>query len=224
MEDNLEKAIEEVVGEVVHDALKAGYNNWINSAQQNLGRRSSSRYIEGISPPVMTSATSGYLELKGTVPNDLEHGKPSFDMKPGFRSSPFAKKSESGGWYLTVPFAHQIPETGVNPMPRDIYKGAKELNHKESLKEAFVEALGYKKETSHTGYTWKNRKYDGLTRYISKKSDGRKDSHYTTFRRVSDKSDPKSWQHPGIKGIHVMDKVADDMENFIYQALESEGL
>jgi hypothetical protein len=49
------------------------------------------------------------------------------------------------------------------------------------------------------------------------KTGGKGHSQYLTFRRISDKSDPKSWQHPGVEARPISEAVA---ENTKQEALE----
>lgn len=63
-------------------------------------------------------------------------------------------------------------------------------------------------------YTWVAGKYEGMIRQ-TKKYDKAVQSKYQTFRRVSEKSDPNSWWHPGFPKVPIM----DGLGNFVQQKL-----
>jgi hypothetical protein len=141
------------------------------------------------------------------------------------------------GWYNTVPFGHGSPgsgETNVGPqMPESIHQLAKKLAPTRSMtkgaryKTAYGERLHHnmdqitpkarelltRRTTAASGYTHKSSVYSGMirgaqqTRGANGQFGGLKTSGYTTFRRISTNSDPKSWQHPGIKAAHMVPKV-----------------
>lgn len=218
MTDELQQAFEEFVSGAVKASLLYARSEWVGIAQQKL-RSSREDYIAGISEVTMTGPYNGYIELKGKFPNMLETGFTGFDMKTGFANSPKRKTSKTGGWYLTIPYRHRTSGS-VAPMPKDINKEAKKLGDRESLSEKLVASLGYKRETSHTGYRWKNAKFDGLTRVIKTYPSGMKRSQYLTFRRVSEKTDPGAWAHPGYHGLHAIDEVVTKTERFIYDYMK----
>lgn len=217
MTDELNKVFEEYVSNAVRASLLYARSEWISKAQENL-TSTRADYIDAISDIQMTSPYSGYIELKGKFPQMLEMGFSSFDMKQGFEKSP--KKTETpNGWYLTIPYRHRTSGS-VGVMPNDIKKQANRLGSGESLSEKLVAALGYQRETSKAGYTWKNRKYDNLNRIIKKYPSGASRSQYITFRRVSNNTDTKAWIHPGYKGLHALNDVVPKTERFIYDYMK----
>lgn len=169
--------------------------------------------------PLNNDPFAGAVMLKGTLANMLESGFPAFDEKIGFSKSSRKRISKDGGWYLTIPMRHSTPNSFMygKPMPKNIYTQVKKLNHKEHLN------IQGGQKTSWTGYVHKNNIYDGLTRIIKSYHNpdtGKvtKQSQYLTFRRVSDKSDPLSWMHPGYTGV----KIAEELKPFALQTLERE--
>lgn len=217
MTDGFEKVFEEYVSNAVKASLLFARSEWISLAQQKL---TSTRedYISGISDIQMTSPYSGYIELIGNFPQMLETGYSGFDMKQGFSNSPKKTKTPNG-WYLTIPYRHRTSGS-VGVMPNDIKSATKKLGDGQSLSEKLVAALGYQRETSHAGYTWKNRKYDKLTKINKQYASGATRSQYLAFRRVSNNTDPKAWIHPGYKGLHALDSVVPKTETFIYDYMK----
>lgn len=212
-----------IISDIVKSTLAYARDEWINEVKNRLNS-SRSDYISGISGVYMEDQLNGYIELRGKLPQMLEEGYSGFDIKKGFATSPKRHKKKAGGWYLTVPYRHRT--SGNNSvMPNNIKKNASKLGNRNRLEEALVRELGYGVEISHADYTWKNSKYDSLTRIIKeyqvKDGKQRKSSQYLTFRRVSDKSDPKSWIHPGYKGLKALGKVVPKVDKFFYESMEN---
>lgn len=160
--------------------------------------------------PFEGNAFTGAVELHGKLPNMLETGFGAFDMKTGFSKSKHITRKKDGGWYLTIPFRHSVPGSFMygKPMSKDLYKQASSLKHKERLSFPGAGAISW------TGYQHKNKIKHGLTRII-KQYNKTSQSQYLTWRRVSDKSDPKSWMHPGYKGV----KIAKSLETYAQDTL-----
>ena len=209
MSNEFEAAFEQHVSDALKATLAYARATWTGIAQQNL-KTSRETYVNAIEGVVMTDQFNGYIELRGSFPAMLEQGFDQFDIKSGFEKSPKVTNKPSGGWFLTIPYRHNTPGASSPTMPNNIYSRAKKLQSSKQLSEALVAALGYKRETSHTGYQWKNTMYDNLTRITKVYDSGKKHSQYITFRRVSDKSDPNSWIHPGYKGLKALDKVVPE--------------
>lgn len=160
--------------------------------------------------------------LKGVLPNMIEKGISPFDQKEGFEKSNKKKVKEGGGWYLTVPFRFATPgavaESSIfsQVLPGAVYKVALQ-NLKTSKNSLSVKKLpeqfqmkGMRPEMMNqtTGkvfqeYQHKSSIYEGLT-----KSQG----GYTTFRRVSDNSDPNAWIHSGIQAHDLASKALQGLQ------------
>lgn len=200
--DQLSPKITSAVQSSIQTSLAIIRDRWQTEVQNKLN---STRplYLMGlqwdsIQYPYENNAFSGAVILKGQFPNMLETGFGAFDEKIGFSKSKKIKKKDNGGWYLTIPIRHSTPGSFMygSPMPKDVYGVAKQLGNNEKLS---YPGLG---DVSWKGYQRKNKTYDGLTRII-KSYQKTKQSQYITFRRVSDKSDPNSWWHPGFEGVKV---------------------
>lgn len=211
---NLEKEFNKFINNALRATLNYARHEWISDAQQNL-RSTREDYISGLQGVTITENNKGYIELKGSFPTMIEEGYSSFDMKMGFANSP-KKKETPMGWYLTIPFRHMTASKIYPTMPKNVFKEAKKLSTGDRLTEALVRDLGYKPETSWAGYEWKNSMYDSLTRIVKEYSSGKTHGHYTTFRRVSNKTDTNAWMHPGYQGLKALDRVAPKVEDFFY--------
>lgn len=166
----------------------------------------------------------------------IERGYASFDMKPSLLAGPASKVGQDGTRYTTVPFTHSTPgsvgQKGA-PMAESIYAQAAKLPHGGRLRlegEAATYGLrsklpaGVNLQATARGlpgpmvapYTWKVSPYESMVR-------AGKAGHttYRTFRRVSERSDPSSWIHPGQPPNPVVQAVRDYVEPGVKQALEA---
>jgi very-short-patch-repair endonuclease len=149
----------------------------------------------------------------------------------GFASSAKRVITKDGkGWYLTIPMLFKT--TSANPrsdtpgqiLPRAIYDLIRNSpTTTKDLGDEVVSTLAGKDipnryqpgqltslNKTADSYIAKNSIYAGLTR-TKDKATGQ--SNYVAFRRVSDKSDPKSWIHPGIPAYGLMDKAMENVDH-----------
>lgn len=210
--------IDDIASEALKATLTYAKDSWTEEAQKGL-KSTRPEYIPAIRGVFMESPLSGYIELVGRFPVMLEEGFSSFDMKDGFMKSPKKKETKDGNWYLTVPYRHRT-SGNTSVMPNSIKKHATKLSDGDRLSQLLVRQLGYEPQTSKTGYAWENSKFDSLQRIVKEYSGGAKRSQYMTFRRVSSKSDPKSWIHPGYKGLKALEKVSKKAEEFFYDYMD----
>ena len=219
------------IGSSVSNAISVSIQNSLALVKDEWQRRiqstlNSSRplYLMGLDfnsvvYPYGNDVFAGAVILRGKFPNMLESGFAPFDEKLGFSKSTRKHTSKDGGWYLTIPMRHSVPGSFMygQPMSKQIYAQAKKLGHKESLR------IDGGQKTSWTGYVHKNNIDDGLTRIVKSyhnPNTGKvtNQSQYLTFRRVSDKSDPLSFWHPGYKGV----KMAEQLETYATQIFKAE--
>lgn len=177
------------------------------------------RFIEDLTGEVSTTSPHGEIIEKGQRPHD---------MKPGLLASPRAKRNKDGSRYITVGFRHGTPGTvGLPPMPVNVYSQAKNLaysrrngalsgsskaytwggryNENGVPRDAQTGMRTHTKPHPGAGYQHKAGIYQGMVRM-----GGPNQSQYMTFRRVSDNSDPRSWQHPGTPPRPVRDAVVEN--------------
>lgn len=149
----------------------------------------------------------------------LEEGADSFNMQEGFEKSDKRHEKKDGGWYLTIPMRHATSEAVMNSvvgtnLPKSVQEIAKQRTvTKQDLPAPFNEVKVHKIQIN-TGsiieYEHKAPILEGLKR-MEIGSNGEKRGGYYTFRRVSDKSDPNAWQHPGLEARKLMDKTLEQV-------------
>jgi hypothetical protein len=197
--------------ESVSDYLRA---NVQAVSKEKLGGRSKA-FIEGFITEIGDDHLSIYLDEKA---RSIEKGVKSFDMKIGFKKSPKTSYTKEGGWYLTIPLRQYTPNSKKSGrMPAIIYKRAKSLAPGAALREASLPEVFKDLKTSHAGYQHKAPIYAGLQR---KANADLSRSKYFTFRRVSEKSDPSSWIHPGFPPAKIMGQIRpSDIESVLQESL-----
>ena len=165
------------------------------------------------------------LEGKGQAKLGLmiERGADAFDIKEGFKKSPKAIRPNSPDWYITIPFRHATPEALAEStafsgnMPKPIHMIAKtEGKTTMSNLPAEFRTLGVRPELNvpetvlpkekQAEYTHKSPIYEGIQR-----STMLKHHSYTSFRRVSGKSESNSWIHKGFQQRDFMGKSANEL-------------
>lgn len=224
--NQLNSQVDIAIQSAVSVSLAVVRDKWISKTQSSLNSTRPA-YLLGLDMnsivyPYEKNPFSGAVVLHGKFPNMLEQGFPAFDEKIGFSKSSRKITSKDGkNWYLTVPMRHSTPSAFMygRPMPQSIYKQAKQLQDRESLKDSS------QPKTSWTGYQHKSSIYNGLTRiiksYINPITNAvTKQSQYMTFRRVSSKSDSSSWWHPGYQGVHIAKSLQSEAQSIFEHNIE----
>lgn len=198
------------------------------------------RSIQTIVP--YRSKTGGIVFSDSEVAQLVEDGYGPFDMKPGLLKSSRARtyigKDGKEHRYLTVPFRHNVP--GANAigaaMPTNIYNQARKLDFSYITGRNSMGYLTYKwggrlgntdqgqKTKPPVGgmdapYPWTTGPYSGMVRMYDAATG--KSGGYLTFRRVSDRSNPNSWWHPGVKPRPVTRAVIEATEKPVLDILRT---
>ncbi len=190
--------------------------------------------------PDKYTAIIGLSPMDSSLPMDIEEGKPAFDEKIGFEGSLKRHEKKNGeGWYLTIPFRHATSEAimsmrvdgGDETVLQFMRSGG--MMTMQNLPET-EKSIGSNTLTLNTGtiisYVHKNPIHEGLHRRDIPSTMAEKRGGYFTFRRVSEKSDPESWYHPGFEPHHFMEKAYDQanllgvVENAVEDFLEAKFL
>lgn len=211
VDDQLSPQIVGAIESSLQTSLAIIRDRWQTEAQKKL-QSSRPLYLQGLSFDSVVypydSSFSGAVILRGKLPNMLETGFSAFDMKIGFSKSTRVTKKPGGGWYLTIPYRHSTPGGFMygSAMSKDVYGVAKKLNpYQSGLGNTRLNWPGAG-DKSWKGYQRKTNNYNGMVRIV-KSYQKATQSQYLTFRRVSDKSDPRSWWHPGYSGVNIAESL-----------------
>lgn len=161
----------------------------------------------------------------------FEEGVRPFDIKGMLGTSGAVRIARDGTRYVVIPFKHsvsQLTAAGIdysevrNLNPSFFRRGAfpggsrAETQNTDPRKRAHSytwgdpltdlgtvgmrrKGFGNLKTKEVHEYTWKASPFERL--YSFQQKDG--GSEYATFRTISDKSEPGSWQHPGIRAMAI---------------------
>jgi len=152
----------------------------------------------------------------------IEMGASAFDEKAGFEKSSLKTEKKDGGWYLTIPFRHAVGDEIMNVFAAgskttllDLMKQGNTVTAAdlpEGHNEAQVHSIMGTPSNPLIEYTHKSPIFEGMKRYDISSTQKEKRGGYMTFRRVSDKSDPDSWFHPGFANKDLMGKALQEAQ------------
>lgn len=199
----LSSNVDVIKGVIVREIAQQVYAEWVKQTMYNL-HTTRDKYIEELS---ITQTSEFVFEVgiqnENSLAGKIEGGSPPFDMKIGFQNSSKKVSTKKGGWYLTIPFKIGTPSTSntsgqfSSVMPRSVYNAVREAirnNKPVNLPNKYSQPLKpHHKSPIFAGI--KSTQHSGGNR------------SYSTFRRVSDKSDPRAWIHPGFQARNIMDRV-----------------
>ena len=205
---------------------RGALNEWVRIAQSRL-HTTRETYIDGLrqAESFVAAGDSFSISLVGRMPNNIEFGMAGFDMKtvrPGWLGGAKSKVSKSGSRYVVIPFRHS---TGGGPRMNYTGKAAAVGDLKTQLRDT-VKKYGIDRmvraatgqvvagPVSRVPKSAAVHPYlKGLTR-IQKPTEGKTksgmgkgSSQLMTFRIMSEKSNPESWIHPGIKAASILPEV-----------------
>lgn len=214
----------------------AAFAAWVTFAQNQL-RSTSRTYIQGLQ--MEPGEMIWKIHLVGQMPNMVEQGWAGGDMRRWMLKSPKAKMGANGP-YLDIPFRHGTAGTsGRNvgtSMPAAINRAAAKLSPTfpgqpasvaTGMRRLMAGGPGISKQANtilntvtkpHTASI-----YQGMVRNATMTPKGPKTSGYMTFRRISAKGNPASWQHGGIKPHRLAEQVQKYV-NLIAKAKIAEAL
>lgn len=241
-----ERQIKQLLDNIVKSVTYEVYRNWHNEASKSLGKTRNT-YLQNLIV-VDEGLMKGAIVLRYDNPlvKMLEEGAPPRDMKIAFENSKKAKKKVDGGWYLTVPFrfaaSTSLGESEVfsGILPKEVHEKVKSFEPNiplggglrsralklDEIPKQYQEKT-VRKEIPETPtsrlfkeYVSKTSKYEGIVKV--KDLSTNQTRGYMSFRRVSDKSDPDSWIHPGIEEGNFMEKGLNQAEQFLPDLIDSQ--
>ena len=192
-------------------------------------RRTRQDYLRAMDYDRVSSHEADFIlhsSKENPLPIMIEKGKAPFDEKHGFEASPKRKTKKDGGWYVTVPFRHAtseaLAESGVfaSILPKAVENIAKQNNGRPvqvgqlppQFAQSNMRAAIERMNSNIEAYTHKSPIYAGLVRRDISSTNNERRGGYMTFRRVSDKSAPASWWHPGFDARGFMQRALDNID------------
>jgi len=201
---------------------------WEIQAQQKL-KSSRDQYLRSIVVKEL-SPSSFAVDLVGQIPNMIESGAPSYDMKEGLLKGKNSKVGKDGKRFNIVPFTFGTPgalsENFTSILPQEVYEAILEkpqdvpiiggvstqgltLNEiPEKYREKQSRMVQHPVSKAWKHYEHKSSIYEGVVR---QKSNVTRQNSYVSFRRVSENSDPFSWIHPGFVAMNLSDLALNEL-------------
>lgn len=184
----------------------------------------------------MTGEFSGEIVSTYRYAEDIESGRPPYDMKKMLDTSMKVRVSKKGRRYLIIPFRHNTPgnEAHAKPMPDHVYDEAQDLSPSK--------IVGHGRRASGTGaydvntkqpflvrsraFQWGGRLPEGLTpklkpehktdihagmvRFDARTPGGQRYSKYFTFRVMAEGS--SGWIKPAKPGLFIVQNLVRDLQ------------
>lgn len=166
----------------------------------------------------------------------LEEGTVSRDMKAILANHGTPNKTD-GKRYIRIPFEHAraslikagVDESEINDVVARAKAGERprltDMGGVGVRRKYFIGNPGLRRLTMEQGigrggrplhYQWKSSPFEGAMPMIkSGQAVG-----FKTFRTMSEKSDPNSWIHPGIRAMHIAENAANTVEPIFERACD----
>ena len=209
------KALESALPQMQAFALEA----LSTAADSALSSHSADVYKGGLLQKGSTKkgSVSFSVSLKGALPLALENGYAAFDIKTAMLAH--GKVGKNGSRYVDVPFQHKRSELPISVarasdrlLARKRVALAASGNAAASMKVRMPgKTVGAEHERTLVFgdklVASKVQHKQGIHDNVIRTAIAGSRSKYQTIRRISEKSDPKAWWHPGFVGVHLFDKV-----------------
>lgn len=218
--------------------MAAGYAQALEKAAQRALHQTRQRYIRNIKV-VDSGRLEGTVMLdysKDPMVKMLEEGASAFDMKQSMLSGRKVKIGKNGGRYVTVPFRWGTPNTVADAdvfsgtLPQSVYNavrampqnipvsggGMRTAGLNVSQLAPSMQRVGMRKDIKDSAgkvlfkqYEHKTSLFQGV---VGQKDSATGQNRYFSFRRISEKSDPDAFIHPGIEQYNLIQKALGDFD------------
>lgn len=227
--NKMESGMERLFRRSLAGLAKAAQAEWVRIAQDRL---SSSReiYVNGLRQAESfeqrtVGGESVYeISLVGDMPNNMEFGMPSFDMKavrPGWLGGSKAKTGKDGSKYIVIPFRHSTSsDARLGYSGKALKANLKNELKKEVKKYGLDQMVRSSSGKIVSGPVAKippkapvHQYLKGLTKIQTKQKGTtpsgkqRGSSQLMTWRIMSENSAPGSWRHPGLVAQNILPTV-----------------
>jgi hypothetical protein len=188
-------------------------------------------YIEALNQPDSVKVTDESVEvvLSTKIAKAMESGSPAYDLKAALLAK--AKNfSKAGIPYVDVPFKHTTSGArGTTQLPAAVKKAITARAANQSVGRSAAPTTRLPTKTPGKKFTrmlrdpihikakqsvqHKRGIRDDLIRRRTKGAKGSRGSvSYSTIRRISAKSSPSAWWHPGFKGAGLLKKTLQKLK------------
>jgi hypothetical protein len=193
---DLEGQFDTFVEETLDNAADAAREEWIRLANASDLKSVKEEYINGIGEVERTAPDERKIALEGFLPNALENGMGSFDMKPGLLK---------GRDHVAIPMMYGAPKNtqSLATLPPSIFKEARKLKMGEKLSDRI-----------NIGKSKKKAQFAGLQKTVIGKT-GPMNNAFVNFKTVSVNSPAGSWIHPGLSPLNLAEQVQSFIEAHI---------
>lgn len=180
---------------VAHDRVTTLAQERLTSSAQD--------FIHAVSTPVV-SDRSFTIKLNTRLAAMQEQGRKPFDLKVMLK----------GRKFVDVPFRHGVPgSTALRPMSKPDYA----VMRAAARAQGGSVVRGPKRMPSgvgsaRTGYQHTAAKTGSMLRLTKTYRGSSTSTSYMTFRRMSARSNPASWIHPGFKPLGIFTTVSKEMK------------
>lgn len=234
----------------VAKTLAARYAQVLEQTAQQALNQTRQRYIRNIKV-VDTGRLEGTVMLdysKDPMVRMLEEGVSAFDMKQKMLSGRKVKIGRNGGRYVTIPFRWGTPnvvgdsDVFSGTLPQAVYNAVRKMPQNIPVSGGGMRTAGLnvsqlssnlqqpgmrKSITDSAGkvlfkqYEHKTSLFQGV---IQQRDSATGQNRYFSFRRVSEKSDPDAFIHPGIQQYNLIQKALGsfDQQKELSNALDLE--
>jgi hypothetical protein len=212
----------------------------LSTAVLALAQQTQKDWMEGIERSKLWSGEKAaygatiHIEMKGPFSalvssdykycEDIENGRPQYDLKRMLQTSAKTRISKAGKKYLIIPFRHN-----VSSMHKDVYAVAKKLQPSRitgvgtriSATGATVPQLKYNWGEKLTDHPKLGPRQAGMYRFDTS-TGNKRSSAYLTFRVMAE--DSKGWIVPAQPGLKIVGTVTDRLNGGLAEKAFAEAL
>lgn len=223
-----------LLGQAVRAVAQQTQSNWQEAVlRANLWSGERDKYAASITWQ-STGPFSAMVQSDYEHDEEIESGRPAYDLKQMLQTSQKTRHFKSGKKYLIIPFRHNVPGAeGGQAMPEAIYMqasalAASKITGQGTRPAMMLPAMSGQRQmlrVSTRTYSWGGRLpaglapklkpyhaidiYASMVRFDTTTPKGSRYSSYMTFRIMVEGS-PK-WILPPKEGLHIAEKVVTDM-------------
>lgn len=223
-----------LLGQAVRAVAQQLESNWKEAVQRsNLWSGEKDKYAATITTQ-STGPFSALVQSNYDHDEEIESGRPAYDLKQMLQTSQKTRQGKGGKKYLIIPFRHNVPGAeGGQAMPANIYQQAFALTASRVTGTGTrpaqmlpgLSGIRQMRTVATRSYQWGGRLpaglapklkdfhatdiYASMVRMDTTTPGGSRYSSYMTFRTMKEGS--AKWILPPKEGLRLVEKVTSDM-------------